>query len=115
MKFGEKEDESYFYDTSNLAKSKGSVTALFLKENTYDEKSYQLTKLSLDCKKKTYTTLEYSGYDGDGKQVFQKTYQEYRQQRCRSRLSRSSAPWCSLQMMPKRAQLPLCRHYGFHP
>ncbi len=74
MKFGEKEDESYFYDTSNLAKSNGSITALFLKENTYDEKSYQLTKLSLDCKKKTYTTLEYSGYDGDGKQVFQKKF-----------------------------------------
>ncbi|MDD2338276.1 MAG: hypothetical protein PHD01_17100 [Geobacteraceae bacterium] len=74
VKFGEKEDESYFYDKSNLLKSKGKVTVMFLKENTYDEKSYQLTKLSLDCTKKTYTTLEYFGYDGDGKQVFQKTF-----------------------------------------
>lgn len=74
VKLGEKEDESYFYDKPNLVKSNEKVTVMFLKENTYDEKSYQLTKLSLDCKKKTYATLEYSGYDGDGKQVFQKTF-----------------------------------------
>jgi len=74
VKFGEKEEETYFYDKSTLAKSKGSVTVLFLKENIYDEKSYQLTKLTLDCKKKTFAVKNYAGYDGDGKQVFQKTF-----------------------------------------
>lgn len=74
VKFGEKEEETYFYDKSTLAKSKGSVTILFLKENIYDEKSYQLTKLTLNCTKKTFATMEYSGYDGDGKQVFQKKF-----------------------------------------
>jgi hypothetical protein len=84
VKFGEKEEETYFYDKSTLTKSKGSVTVLFLKENIYDEKSYQLTKLSLNCKKKTFSTMEYSGYDGDGKQVFQKTF--------KNNVSKNAAP-----------------------
>jgi len=74
VKFGENADETYFYDKSNLVKSKGNVTVWFLKENTYDEKSHQLSKLTLDCKKKTFATTEFSGYDGDGKQVMKKTY-----------------------------------------
>ncbi|MGA7827106.1 MAG: surface-adhesin E family protein [Geobacteraceae bacterium] len=74
QKFGEKEDESYFYDTSNISKSKGISTVMFLKENIYDDKSYQLTKLTLDCKKKTFATQDYSGYDEYGNQVFHKTF-----------------------------------------
>jgi len=72
VQYSEKAEASYFYDKSNLLSSRGSSTTWLRIEKTDDEKSYDLTKVRLDCAKKTISTLESSRYDETGRRVYNK-------------------------------------------
>lgn len=65
--YAEKDDVSYFYDKTSLAKAKNGTTVVTRRENSDDEVSFALDKVTLDCKKKTIGTRESSVYDEDGK------------------------------------------------
>lgn len=64
--YGEKDDSSHFYDKTTLAKAKTGTTVVIRKENSDDETSYNLAKVTLNCKKKTIGTREFSSFGEDG-------------------------------------------------
>lgn len=64
--YGEKDDDSHYYDKTTLAKAKTGTTVVIRTENSDDETSYNLAKVTLDCKKKTIGTLEFSSFAEDG-------------------------------------------------
>jgi hypothetical protein len=66
VKYGEKDESAFFYNKSNLLKSKGSSTAWLRIENTEDVTSHVLVKVKLDCTKRTLGTIEYSLFDETG-------------------------------------------------
>jgi hypothetical protein len=74
MKYGEKNEATYFYDTSSPAKSKGSLTVWSRRETADDATSYDLAKLKLDCKNRSIGTLETSSYDENGKLALKKQF-----------------------------------------
>lgn len=69
VEFSEKDGASSFYDKTNLLKAKGSSTAWLRIENSDDVASYDLNKVTLDCTKRTISTLESSRYDETGKRM----------------------------------------------
>jgi len=66
VQYAEKDDASYYFDKTTLAKAKTGTTVLIRKENSDDETSYNLAKVTLDCKKKTIGTRESSSFGEDG-------------------------------------------------
>lgn len=64
--YAEKDDDNYYYDKSALAKAKTGTTVMIRMENSDDEISYNLAKITLDCKKKTIATQESSSFGEDG-------------------------------------------------
>jgi len=74
IKYGEKDETTYFYDKSNLSKSKEGITVLYRKETTDDDTSYDLVKAKVDCKKRTLSILDSSRYDETGKLVGKKQH-----------------------------------------
>ncbi|TLN03461.1 hypothetical protein FDZ73_07825 [bacterium] len=64
--FAEKDDGNHYYDKTALAKGKTGTTVVLRKENSDDETSYNLTKVTLDCTKKTVGIQESSSFGEDG-------------------------------------------------
>lgn len=76
VKYGEMSDATYFYDKSTLKKGKDGTTVISRKENTDEEKSYDLVKVKLLCGKKMITKLETSSYGEDGKQTANRQFKK---------------------------------------
>lgn len=64
--YGEKDDDSHYYDKTALSKAKTGATVVIRKENSDDETSYYLAKVTLNCTKNTIGTLEFSSFGEDG-------------------------------------------------
>jgi hypothetical protein len=64
--YGEKDDDGHFYDKTTLTKTKTGTAMVIRKENSDDETSFNLAKVTLDCTKKTIGTQEYSSFSEDG-------------------------------------------------
>jgi len=74
--YAEKDDDSYFYDKSTLVKAKTGATVVTRKENSDDEKSFDLAKVTLVCKKKTIGTREFSIFGENGTLLSKAQYKQ---------------------------------------
>jgi hypothetical protein len=64
--YSEKDDTRHYYDKTSLKKGKTGTIVVRRMENSDDETSYNLAKVTLDCKKKTIGMQEFTSFGEDG-------------------------------------------------
>lgn len=72
VKYGEKEETSYFYDRSSIADSKNDRNVWTRHEDINDDKAYDAVLVRMNCKIKTVGTVEMLSYDEMGNSASEK-------------------------------------------
>jgi hypothetical protein len=75
IKYGETTETSHFYDKSGVAKSKESLT-VWTRQERSDEKSYDVTRVRINCGSSTIGKIEFSRYDEMGNLVSNRHYDD---------------------------------------
>lgn len=69
VKYGERDETSYFYDQLGIEKSKDTMKAWIRQENIHDDKAYDTAHLDINCRTKTIITTEVQSHDEMGDSV----------------------------------------------